>query len=258
MRNHTSATLFGWGERPEPMLELGTIVTDRPDFTEASSTVGAGVVQLETGYTFTKNEETTSHSWGEPLFRVGLFANWLEFRTALFPVTQNIKQAGGRQSDSGTEDLYLGFKIGLTPQHGWLPETALMPQMTVPTGSATFTESVVLPGVNYLYGWDLTEKTSFGGSTQFNESIDGTGNQYTQWAQSLTVGRSLNEELSMYSEWFALLPDGAADIKPEHYFNGGFTYLFSDDIQFDIRAGVGLNEASADFFAGSGVSLRFH
>ena len=29
------------------------LVTDRPDFTESSTTVGQGVVQLEMGYTFT-------------------------------------------------------------------------------------------------------------------------------------------------------------------------------------------------------------
>ena len=60
------------------------LVTDRPDFTEASVTVGYGVVQLETGYTFTYDsdgdERPRSHSFPETLLRVGMFAEWFEFR----------------------------------------------------------------------------------------------------------------------------------------------------------------------------------
>src|SRR5262245_38321981 len=47
------------------------LVTDRPDFTEASVTVGYGVAQLETGYTFFHDSEggdrTRSHSFPETL-----------------------------------------------------------------------------------------------------------------------------------------------------------------------------------------------
>ena len=61
----------------------------------------------------------------------------------------------------------------------------------------------------------------------------------------------------MYTEWFALMPNGAATAQVEHYGDGGFTFLLSDDIQWDIRAGVGLNEAADDYFVGTGVSIRF-
>ena len=60
-----------------------------------------------------------------------------------------------------------------------------------------------------------------------------------------------------YTEWFALFPHSADTARPEHYFNGGFTYLLSDDIQWDIRAGKGLNGAADDYFVGTGVSLRY-
>ena len=60
------------------------IVTDRPDFTEASSVVGLGVVQLEVGYTYTFDDEgpgsTKANSYPEPLLRYGIFRDWLELR----------------------------------------------------------------------------------------------------------------------------------------------------------------------------------
>jgi len=60
-----------------------------------------------------------------------------------------------------------------------------------------------------------------------------------------------------YTEWFAVFPDSADTQQTEHYFNGGFTYLISNDIQWDVRAGTGLNDAADDFFVGTGVSIRF-
>jgi hypothetical protein len=55
-----------------------------------------------------------------------------------------------------------------------------------------------------------------------------------------------------------LSPISADTNRPQHYFNGGFTYLFNNDVQWDIRAGVGLNEAADNFFAGTGLSLRYY
>lgn len=251
------ATLFNWWEAPQPLGELGDIVTDRPDFTEASSTVGLGVAQLEAGYTFTLDGDDQAHSWGEPLLRIGLFANWFEFRIGVTPVSQSSLVGPQRVTQSGAEDLYLGAKIGLTPQEGILPELAIIPQMTVPTGGAAFTDGQVHPGANLLYSWGISDELSFGGSTQYNSAIDGLTDRYAEWAQSLTVGASLAEDVGAYAEWFAFFPHSADTVKPEHYMNGGFTYLLSEDVQFDIRAGLGLNDEADDFFVGTGLSIRF-
>lgn len=251
------ATLFNWFEAPQPMGELGDIVTDRPDFTEASSTVGIGVAQVEAGYTFTLDGDDQAHSWGEPLLRVGLFANWFEMRLAFFPVSQSFDNGIRRITDSGAEDLYLGCKIALTPQDGIFPEMAILPQMTVPTGGSAFTDQQVHPGVNFLYSWELSEDCSLAGSTQYNSAIDGLVDRYAEWAQSIALGAALTDDVGLYTEWYALFPHSANNVVPEHYMNGGFAILLSEDVQFDIRAGLGLNDAADDFFVGSGLSIRF-
>jgi len=237
------------------------LVTDRPDFTEASTTVGLGVTQIEFGYTYTYNaDDGTSErgqSIGEPLLRYGIFAEWLELRVGLLPVEQRITTGGRSNSTSGTEDLYLGFKIGLTPQECILPEMALIPQMTVPTGSNAFTNDETLPGVNWIYSWEINDVLSTAGSTQINRRVDGTtGNSYAEIAQSWTLAYTLTDNIGAYTEWFALIPHSADTDQTQHYFNGGFTYLISNDVQFDIRAGVGLNAAAADYFLGTGLSVR--
>lgn len=234
------------------------LVTDRPDFTEASSTVGKGIGQIEFGYTFTLDQEagteTRSHSLSEPLFRCGIFDDWLEMRIGWNYAAEEFNGITG----DGGEDLYLGFKIGLTPQDGLLPEMALIPQMTVPTGASAFSADEVLPGVNWIYGWEINDFVSTAGSTQFNRAIDdGTGSTYTEWAQSWTVAYSFTDRWGAYTEWFAFYPQSADTAQTENYFNGGFTFLATDDIQWDIRAGLGLNDAADDFFVGTGLSIRF-
>jgi len=252
-------TLFQWSSSPcfqgGPDLDA-PLVTDRPDFTEASSTVGRGVAQLEIGYTFTHDDamDTRSHSFPEPLLRYGVLEDWLELRVGWNYADETTNRLGV----SGAEDLYLGFKIGLTPQEGILPEMALIPQMTVPTGASAFTANEVLPGANLIYGWEVNDFLSTAGSTQFNRAIDGgSGRTYTEWAQSWTVAYSLSDEWGAYTEWFAFIPDSADTAQTEHYCNGGFTFLLSDDVQWDIRAGTGLSDAADDFFVGTGLSLRF-
>ncbi len=254
-------TLFQWsygtGFSGGPDLDE-PLVTDRPDFTEASSTVGLGVVQVEIGYTYTFDNDgsiqSISHSAPESLLRYGIGADWLEFRVGWNYLDEEIDGVAA----SGGEDLYLGFKIGLTPQEDILPEMALVPQMTAPTGTDAFSADEVLPGLNWTYGWELNERISTAGSTQFNRNVDdGSGEAYTEWAQSWTIAYSLTEKVGAYTEWFALFPHSSETVLPEHYFNGGFTRLFCNDVQWDIRAGLGLNEAADDYFVGTGLSMRF-
>lgn len=258
---HSRGTLMQWSYGTSfsggPNLDE-PLVTDRPDFTEASSTVGMGVAQLEFGYTYIFDNDggtaTKSHSYPETLLRYGLLADWLELRVAWNYANEEV----GMIDTSGSEDLYLGFKIGLTPQDCLLPEMALIPQMTVPTGASVFTGDEVLGGVNWIYGWEVSDFISTAGSTQFNRAIDEvSGEAYTEWAQSWTVAYTLTETWGAYTEWFALLPHSSETARPEHYFNGGFTYLVSNDIQWDIRAGTGLNSAADDYFVGTGLSIRF-
>ena len=256
-----SPTLLRWGSAPSkrggPDLDE-PLVTDRPDFTEASSTVGRAVAQLEIGYTFFSDNDgandTEAHTYPEPLLRIGVLRDWLELRLGWTNISETVNDV----RNSGSGDLYLGVKLGLTPQAGILPEMALIPQMFVPVGADAFTAGEVLGGLNWIYSWELTDCVVTAGSTQLNRAIDDvTAQAYTEWAQSWTFGFTLLDRLGAYTEWFGFFPHSAESVRNENYFNGGFTYLISDNIQWDIRAGLGLNDAADDFFAGTGLSMRF-
>ncbi len=258
----TIGSLFQWSggtdeSRTQRLASDEDLVTDRPDFTEASSVVGLGVLQIESGSTYAHDTDgtvrTQEHSYPEMLLRYGIFANWLEFRLATNFANNSVSSV----RSAGAEDLYLGFKIGLTEQAGLRPEMSLIPQMTVPTSSSDLTSDELLAGLNWLYGWEINDIFSTTASTQFNKSHDEiTSNTYTEWAQSWTIGYSLTDRLGGYTEYFGFYPSGADTARVQHYFDGGLTFGLSSNVQFDLRAGKGLNDAANDYFVGTGLSIR--
>ena len=262
--NPFPATLMQWNSAAEP--EGGPpsldepLASDRPDFTEASCTVGRGVNQLEMGYTYFNNRdggnESQSHSYPELLLRAGMFADWFELRVGWTYSSGYEAFDVLTRSTSGSEDLYTGVKLGLTPQQGIWPEMALVPQTTIPLGGEN-SDGAVLPGMNWLYGWDILEWLSMAGSTQVNMAVDDDSqDKFLEFAQSWTFGYTLAESWGAYTEWFAIVPSGAETIQTEHYFNAGLTYRVTNDLQLDFRIGKGVSSNAMDYFAGTGIVVR--
>jgi len=260
-----SGTLFLWPSDAEPQGGPPgpdePLASDRPDFTEASCTVGAGVLQIEMGYTVFYDDDgatrTVDHSFPETLYRIGVLEDWLELRIGVNYLDENATVGGATTSASGFQDLYLGVKLGLTPQQGWLPEMSIVPQMLVPLGSPVSNDRT-LPGVNWLYGWDINDWLSAGASTQANLRVDdATDDTYTEFAQSFTFGYTLTERLGAYTEWFMLSPIQADSARTEHYLDAGLTFRVSNDLQLDVRVGKGVSGAAVDFFSGVGAVVRF-
>lgn len=236
------------------------LVADRPDFTEGPSTVGRGAAQLELGYTFNRGPGAgamvTTHSLGEPLLRLGLLAEWLELRVGAGLVAERTRMNGAGMDENGFEDLYLGVKLALSQQSGVIPALGILPQATLPTGSDRFSGDQVLPGLNLVYSWDVTGSFSLAGGTQVNRAVGDSGDAIAEWAQSLSGGFGLGERHGLYGEWFAVFPDQPGGIQAEHYLNTGLTWLLTDDLQWDIRVGVGLNDRADDVFFGTGLAVR--
>jgi hypothetical protein len=241
------------------------LATDRPDFTEASSVVGRGVLQIETGYTYFHDDEdgtrTTTHSLPETLFRYGVSDN-VELRLVWNYFWEETSDAVSNARRDGADDLVVGAKFALTSQEGLRPESALIVDMSTPTGGLAFTNHHCELGTNYLYGWDLPNDTSIAGSFGYSTGTDAPGansdfDRHNIFHASVTHGFPLAESLNMYIEYFGLYYDGLSEGRPENYIDSGITYLPNNNVQFDVRVGVGLNEAAVDYFAGPGLSVRY-
>jgi Putative MetA-pathway of phenol degradation len=234
---------------------------DRPHLPEASTTVGKGRVVLESGYTFNeKGSSFRSHSYPEALLRVGLLADWFEVRIGQSFVSQEQTVAGVRTRAHGAQDLYLGVKFALTEQQQFLPEIALIPQMTVPTGSRAVGAGTVLPGLNVDCAWEvIKERFSIELLVGANRVHDDASRASLEVATGLTGTFGLTRELEAFVEWDAFSPVAASGRAsgPRYYAVGGFVYFISQDLAVDIRAGAGLNDRANDFLAGAGFAVRY-
>jgi hypothetical protein len=232
------------------------IVSDRSTFTESSSVVGLGVAQLEFGGTFNHEDEpgveVRQYSIGEPLLRYGIYRDWLELR--LGTGYQKIDVNG--QDFSGVDNMLVGFKIGLLPQDGLRPEMALIAQTFAPTGSDEVTQDEWLPELKLIYGWEANERFATRGSTQVARAVTGNSNDDdVEWSQSWMASYRLHPRLRVLGEWFAVIPP--TDEVTDHYVSAGFTYLLTNDIQWDLRGGQGINDEALDSFVTTGLSWRF-
>jgi hypothetical protein len=221
--------------------------------------LGKGVFQIESGYLFSRDKlqgqaPVVSHQLPETQLRWGLFADWLEFRMSQAFLNQ--EELGN--SLTGASDTQLGVSLALTNQQGIFPESAFIPVISVPSGSAWATDGVVRSGAALSYSWGICQHWTLGASTQmFSEVDDQSSESFLATYQSCYLKRSLGEKTSAYSEWYASFPHRATSALPVHFFNTGFLFLVSENLQWDARIGTNLHDSDESFFAGTGLSVRF-
>lgn len=234
---------------------------DRPHLPEASTTVGKDRVVLESGYTFNaKGSSLRSHSYPEAVLRVGMFAEWFEFRLGQNFIDEEQKVSGAHHRENGAQDLYVGVKVALIEQIEYLPAIALIPQMTVPTGSADVTGGRVLPGLNIDCSWEMIKDLfNIELLVGMNDVRDDVHRSHVEVATGLTGVANVKRDLEAFVEWDAFYPAGHSTSAPRarDYAVGGLVYFLTKDFAIDIRAGVGLNTQANDFLAGAGFAVRY-
>jgi hypothetical protein len=239
----------------QPMPESRpALISDRPDFTEATAIVDPKRVQVEMGQTITRDGTLRETTVGEVLIRAGL-ADGIELR-----VSPNswLRASEGGTVTSGLQDANIGFKIRLlegSEDPSWRPELSVITHTTVPTGAAAFRAPRLQPEIKLLAAWPLSERVALSSNVNVSRPVDG-GRAFTEYAGSLSLGVAMNDRVAGYIEGFGFAPQDGSDTV-NRYLNGGFTYLLSPDVQFDIRAGVGPTRSlSKTHFYGIGLVVR--
>ena len=233
----------------------GAIVTDRPDQTESAESVPAHFIQLELGWTFTREENTSetqeNHSLPETLLRVGL-GRGLEARVGFSGfVFENQFTTGEPQQNSNTSgpgDAEIGFKYEVGR---WLGgQVAFLGGVSIPVGQSDFGNEYVDPSFRFLVAHPLGKRLSLG----YNIGVEDIRTQL-KTPYTFALGVSVTDHIGVFIESFGSfgLTEG---LGASHSLDGGFTFLASDALQFDVNAGVGLNEAAEDWFIGGGFAFR--
>ncbi|WP_299883932.1 transporter [uncultured Lacinutrix sp.] len=231
------------------------LVTDRPDATEASSTVGKGVLQIETGGIYDSFEEnkvkTENYTYNTTLVRYGILDN-MELRVG-WDFTEGQTKLNGNTLDdvtSGFSPLLLGVKIDIAEEKGAMPEIALIGHV-FPIFTASSDYRPESTGIDFRFSLShtLSEKSSIGYNLggQWGDDSAEAAAVYT-----VAYGYSITDAFGFYAELYGDLPE---DNKANHYWDAGLTYLVTNDLQLDIYAGTSITKGQ-DLLFGLGASFR--
>jgi len=118
-----------------------------------------------------------------------------------------------------------------------------------------------MPGVNLDLAWEIV-KDCFGMETvtSANGARDDAGHAFVNFAEGITAVFNLTQKLEAFIEYDLFVPLGAVAPEQAHlqeYIVGGFVYFLSNDLEVDIRAGVGLNNHASDYLLGTGFAARY-
>ena len=232
------------------------IVTDRPDFTEATDAVGAHTFQLEAGNTFARTGDERSNALGEVLLRVGL-ARRVELRVSpnSYVRTSPATRAAGVPSAAGIEDASLGAKLALrTAPNGFAPAVAVLVGTSVPTGSRAFRHAAPEREAKLALSWELGERWDVATNVNYTASTEDDGTHVGEPAASVSVGHELTARVGSYFEVYGFRPRGGEGTQ---YVNTGLTFQLSPDFQLDARVGSGVGGNAHDYFGGLGLARRW-
>jgi hypothetical protein len=244
------ARAFDLSGLPEPL------VTDRPDFTESPNAVAAGHFQVEGGATFSSVDEEDADTFGEVLVRIGFGKGW-EARIGV-PSYERIDGPGG--SVSGFGDPSVGFKLRLTPEtdlQPGRPEAALLVGTSIPSGDEELSDGTWQPEARIALAWGINPVLSVSSNVGYAYTEDpAAGQRFHQILASLSLGLALTERLGAFIEGYGFSEETVGGSETG-YMDAGFTWLIGNDLQLDVRAGQGFNDADPDWFVGAGAALRW-
>ena len=232
------------------------LITDRPDQTESSITVPHKSLQIETGFVFenikTESISQKSHAYNTTLFRYGLLHNF-EIRLGLEYLGDKteIINTGLETKTYGLSPLYAGFKTKIADEDGCKPEIAFLGGLILPfTAHEDYKSSYTAADIRFSFAHTLSDRLSLG----YNLGAQWDGETAVPgYFYSAALGAGITEKIGFFLESYGLIyEEGDA----EHMLDAGITYLALSNLQFDISAGIGINEQAIDNFISFGLSYR--
>lgn len=234
-------SLVGYTQNIEP------IQADRPDQTETPAIVPIGMFQVETGFTFQKNDKkSTLFSLPTTLWKYGVNENF-ELRL----ITEFISEENNISKSNGFNPIYVGFKVKLANEKGIIPKTSFISHISLPNvASSKYKTDFYAPEFRFVMQHTLNEKLSL--SYNLGAEWDGFTPEPT-FIYTLTTGYSISDKLGSYIELFGF---GPQNDKANHSFDGGLTYLINNNFMLDLSSGVGITNNAPDYYTAIGFSFR--
>ena len=245
-----------------PEHEKDEIETDRDSFTPATTLVTPGRFILESAYTFIDNRRVfETHSFPEAVLRYGV-NEWFEARLLwnfeiggagdLVSTGAGDEQFANGKVESESQVGY-GFKVRVTEQQGWIPESAFVAMGFTPTSGADHESSFT---GTYVWGWTLPQRGKLDAAFRYSADSD-RGDGENLWSPSVVLKVPVGERANVHAEYFGIVSTGKERNTNAEYFSTGLHFLMTSDFEVGFRVGWGFTDDAAKFFVNTGIGWRF-
>jgi hypothetical protein len=259
------------------------ISTDRPDFTDATFSVGTGVTVIETGYTFRRafdhesNSTQSRRSLPESLVRVGLTDEFeIRFKWNGYVMSDlSDRSTGLHRQLFGGDDSIVSIKYELVQQQDAFPMLTFLTGSTIPTGTNGISSNQTQPYLNLVAGWGFRrwlylkvstgidwQKTSVstlfgGGSVPTGPIVIFLRDNINVYHLSSSLLYQASPRIGGFVEFFGFGQTGDSDNRAAIYGDTGLFLYATTNVQFDVRYGIRLSDRVDEMFAGAGFSVRY-
>ena len=180
-----------------------SIGTDRPDFVESSSTVGARNLQVEGAVAFDHSSVPgldVDNIMTPLLLRVGIADSWelrLESNWFISSGMTDTATGGEKLSKIGMSDFDLGVKWAFHASDGAGPSMASLVHVALPTGSDDFRGKGMRPSLRVTMEWALGRTWGIGVMPGILYDRDDLGS-FASGIAALAVGKGLTERPGLH------------------------------------------------------------
>ncbi len=223
------------------------IQADRPDQTETPAIVPKGMFQVETGFTFQKNNKfSKTNTLPTVLWKYGVNENF-ELRL----ITEFTSEKVIYEKQDGLLPIYVGFKVKLSEEKGIVPKTSFIALIGLPNAASTkYKNEFYAPEFRFVMQHTLSKKMSL--SYNLGAEWDGLSAEPT-FLYTLTTGYSITKKFGSYIELFGFAPQKN---KANHNFDAGITYLINNNFMLDLSSGIGVTKNAPYHYFAFGFSFR--
>lgn len=244
-----------------------TIASDRPCATNAATTVGARVLQIQVGGDFTQLSPTNKWDRGfmggsvDAAIRIGILERFeLNFATGYLNLNSNTRT----YSDQEDFNFAIRARANVLKSDGAIPAIGLYAEAIFPKkGTANYTDNI---GSRFLLLIEQQIESRIKLSSNIGMYVLGS----PQLHYTLNLSVAVSPIATIYVEHYGLYfgrysPDLFALEPVRHDFwyprvNGGVAFLVGHDLQLDIQSGFGKWLVGAlpqkDWNVGAGISYR--
>lgn len=242
-----------------PLFATAGTTVDRPDFIASSELVGAGRLQIGTGFTTDRDAagDARANLRSTPTrVRMGV-SNALELRIESDDLLRSRTQApvgGATVRERGVADGSLGLKGRVRDGDGstGTPGIAWLAHVDVDSGAATQRGQGLRPSLRLVAEWELPHEMSIGVTPGVALDHRATG------TLAVTLGKTWSSAWRSFVELSHQPPAAARRGSGSNLtLDAGMSYLVRPDVQLDVALSRGMDDRTPDLQWGVGLSVRY-